>query len=140
MGSQGSRAYKLNSSATSLSLSASLCLILLQLLTLIFFLSSLSFFSLQQPQLLEWKVCSSIALLKSDAIWSAFQLVTPQYAQHTSIFATAALSLIFVAGVQAPLAQLSARALRNDRSLHECLSMLMQVKSLGPLVLQLVRA
>ena len=32
-------------------------------------------------------------------------------------------------GVQAPLAQLSARALRNDRSLHECLSMLLQVRS-----------
>ena len=29
--------------------------------------------------------------------------------------------------MQAPLAQLSARALRNDRSLHECLSMLLQV-------------
>ncbi len=42
------------------------------------------------------------------------------------ILYVSSLNLIFFKGVQAPLAQLSARALRNDRSLHECLSMLMQ--------------
>jgi hypothetical protein len=69
------------------------------------------------------------AFRKSDAIWWAYLPVVSLHLRGQ--FLLWHLSSSFT-GVQAPLAQLSARALRNDRSLHECLNMLMQATALLP--------